>query len=279
MSTQFTEERLEELSAQHHLEGGGYAFENAATYKGLDDRHGLVEWEDPDFDYLGVERPDEAWNTTFLFEPYGYRETAWPQELTQDLADGEVQHLRLVSSGWFYEGETECGCCGEYPDRELELGERAEIHPTDDTSRVLYEALKGEPVEVVAFSVSPGYVRVKLLKHDDGRLIDVVKAAVKPAFEFDGDLGDYSRAYPYCSLCDGDGYRTVEPGCYAVYERYELDDEDDEWPEPTEDEPAVSQLNTWLFGSTAEATDGCTVEPDGTCEHGHPSWLVYKELI
>jgi hypothetical protein len=28
-----------------------------------------------------------------------------------------------------------------------------------------------------------------------------------------------------------------------------------------------------------EATDGCFVEPDGTCEHGQPSWLLALGLI
>ena len=28
-----------------------------------------------------------------------------------------------------------------------------------------------------------------------------------------------------------------------------------------------------------EATDGCFVEPDGTCEHGQPSWLLALSLI
>ena len=28
-----------------------------------------------------------------------------------------------------------------------------------------------------------------------------------------------------------------------------------------------------------EATDGCFVEPDGTCEHGQPSWLLVLGLI
>lgn len=28
-----------------------------------------------------------------------------------------------------------------------------------------------------------------------------------------------------------------------------------------------------------EATDGCTVEPDGTCEHGNPSWMIALGLI
>jgi hypothetical protein len=28
-----------------------------------------------------------------------------------------------------------------------------------------------------------------------------------------------------------------------------------------------------------EATDGCFVEPDGSCEHGQPSWLLALGLI
>ncbi len=28
-----------------------------------------------------------------------------------------------------------------------------------------------------------------------------------------------------------------------------------------------------------EATDGCFVEPDGSCEHGQPSWLLVLGLI
>jgi len=28
-----------------------------------------------------------------------------------------------------------------------------------------------------------------------------------------------------------------------------------------------------------EATDGCFVEPDGTCQHGQPSWLLALGLI
>jgi hypothetical protein len=28
-----------------------------------------------------------------------------------------------------------------------------------------------------------------------------------------------------------------------------------------------------------EATDGCFVEPDGTCDHGQPSWLLALGLV
>ncbi len=48
---------------------------------------------------------------------------------------------------------------------------------------------------------------------------------------------------------------------------------------PTDPEPELEQLEEWTFDSIVEATDGCRVEPDGECEHGHVSWLLYLELI
>lgn len=50
-------------------------------------------------------------------------------------------------------------------------------------------------------------------------------------------------------------------------------------PKPTEPEPDYAQLEEWVFDSVVEATDGCRVEPDGRCEHGHVSWLIYMGLI
>lgn len=52
-----------------------------------------------------------------------------------------------------------------------------------------------------------------------------------------------------------------------------------QYPEPTEPEPSFKKLQQWSFDGVAEATDGCTVEPDGICQHGHVSWLIYLELI
>lgn len=46
-----------------------------------------------------------------------------------------------------------------------------------------------------------------------------------------------------------------------------------EKPERTET-PTIEQLQEWVFDGVAEATDGCRVEPDGTCEHGCKSWLL-----
>jgi len=35
----------------------------------------------------------------------------------------------------------------------------------------------------------------------------------------------------------------------------------------------------WDNDGICEATDGCIVEPDGTCEHGCPSWLIRLGFI
>jgi hypothetical protein len=51
------------------------------------------------------------------------------------------------------------------------------------------------------------------------------------------------------------------------------------WPEPTTDAPDLATLEDWLTDGACEATDGCFVEPDGTCPHGHPSWLIVLGLI
>lgn len=52
------------------------------------------------------------------------------------------------------------------------------------------------------------------------------------------------------------------------------------YPTPTVPEPDDETLERFVFDAMAEATDGCEpVEPDGHCEHGHVSWLLYLELI
>ena len=51
------------------------------------------------------------------------------------------------------------------------------------------------------------------------------------------------------------------------------------WPKPTKKEPSLARLERMVFASVVPATDGCRVEPDGVCPHGHPSWLIYLGLI
>jgi hypothetical protein len=46
------------------------------------------------------------------------------------------------------------------------------------------------------------------------------------------------------------------------------------YPKPETEQPDVQQLAEWTAEAGCEATDGCWVEPDGMCEHGHPSWML-----
>lgn len=39
-------------------------------------------------------------------------------------------------------------------------------------------------------------------------------------------------------------------------------------------EPSIKTMERWVFDGVAKATDGCRVEPDGTCVHGCKSWLM-----
>ncbi|KKM14176.1 hypothetical protein LCGC14_1708720 [marine sediment metagenome] len=53
-----------------------------------------------------------------------------------------------------------------------------------------------------------------------------------------------------------------------------------EWPQPTVEEPDQATLEEWMWADGGcEATDGCWTEPDGTCLHGHPAWLLRLGLI
>jgi hypothetical protein len=51
------------------------------------------------------------------------------------------------------------------------------------------------------------------------------------------------------------------------------------WPAPTTDEPDLEQLEEWGWDSVCEATDGCEVEHDGMCPHGHPSWFLVIGIV
>lgn len=48
---------------------------------------------------------------------------------------------------------------------------------------------------------------------------------------------------------------------------------------PTVPTPSVGQAMEWADEGGAEATDGCRVEPDDVCEHGHSSWLIGSGLL
>lgn len=43
--------------------------------------------------------------------------------------------------------------------------------------------------------------------------------------------------------------------------------------------PNLKTLEKWDTEGYAKATDGCIVEPDGTCPHGKQSWLLVLGMI
>lgn len=50
--------------------------------------------------------------------------------------------------------------------------------------------------------------------------------------------------------------------------------------EPNLDEaPDIQTLMHWESQGGCEATDGCWVEPDGTCPHGCKSWMIVLGFI
>ncbi len=44
-------------------------------------------------------------------------------------------------------------------------------------------------------------------------------------------------------------------------------------------ETLMQVLDAQHANGVCEATDGCWVEPDGECPHGHSSWLVHLGII
>ena len=51
------------------------------------------------------------------------------------------------------------------------------------------------------------------------------------------------------------------------------------YPEPIIERPGEDELWAMLFDGVCPATDGCDVEPDGTCPHGHPAWPRRMGLV
>lgn len=43
--------------------------------------------------------------------------------------------------------------------------------------------------------------------------------------------------------------------------------------------PSVRTMEKWMDDGIARATDGCKVEPDGRCPHGHNSWLLVLRVM
>jgi hypothetical protein len=48
---------------------------------------------------------------------------------------------------------------------------------------------------------------------------------------------------------------------------------------PTTKQPTLATMERWDSEGAARATDGCRVEMDGQCVHGHTSWVRVLKLI
>ena len=51
------------------------------------------------------------------------------------------------------------------------------------------------------------------------------------------------------------------------------------WNGEEYDIPSDEQVEYWCFDGVVDAIDGCQVEPDGTCPHGAPSWLIQLGIM
>jgi len=51
------------------------------------------------------------------------------------------------------------------------------------------------------------------------------------------------------------------------------------YPTPTKKRPSDKTLERWMCDTECKATDGCKVELDGVCPHGHASWPMYLGFV
>ena len=91
----------------------------------------------------------------------------------------------------------------------------------------------------------------------------------------------YPKAPPSDALWYGSGYRSARVGVgtrEAAAKAAEAHP-DEVILEVTCPRPTAEELDEQIADSVVDATDGCRVEPDGCCQHGHPSWLIALGLI
>jgi len=106
----FSRARLEDLSRQHGMDGGGYCWENAQLepFAGF----GCVAWDDPDFNYLTGETPAEARGRSAVFFWAPNKSVAWPASYAVQHGDTRWTY-ELVETGEFCARDVECSCHGK----------------------------------------------------------------------------------------------------------------------------------------------------------------------
>ena len=73
--------------------------------------------------------------------------------------------------------------------------------------------------------------------------------------------------------CDGTSFFVRVDGFYSRGSPTGEIAAPDFWTDP------LDIVSLWICDGVCEATDGCIVEPDGICPHGHPSWLLRIGII
>jgi len=74
------------------------------------------------------------------------------------------------------------------------------------------------------------------------------------------------------------GLKTLRDG--VTLERYQASYPDAIIANVKGKQPTYATLERWMMDGVARAIDGCSgIEPDGTCSHDQPSWLVALSLI
>lgn len=91
-------------------------------------------------------------------------------------------------------------------------------------------------------------------------------------------IPDDDPAWDDPEMVAADAYEPMDAveDSYEAYiaQRYDFGGRD-ALPDDLDDAPDIETLMQWEMDGVCEALDGCLVEPDGTCPHGSPSWLVY----
>jgi hypothetical protein len=98
------------------------------------------------------------------------------------------------------------------------------------------------------------------------------------------EIGDPQEQWKAAGYCDAWALRLLEEGFLASAARPNplavTPTHHSYWPEPTTGTPDLETIEDWMWEDAGcEATDGCWVEIDGRCPHGHPSWLRRLGLV
>ena len=132
-----------------------------------------------------------------------------------------------------------------------------------DFEAVCFIMIHGEWVPLQLFQVGSANMIYGRAQADDGKV----------------EILDYRGQAKAAGLCDAWAFKLLEHGFLAQAAKLtpvvRNPNKRPKWPQPTVPAPSLEQIEDWIWeDGGCEATDGCWLEPDGICPHGHPSWLL-----